>query len=47
MMRALEALERCGPESRKLLTVLADGAPGAYVTEQARGALHRQGSPAK
>ena len=47
LMRALEALERCGPESRKLLTALADGAPGAYVTEQARGALQRQGTFAK
>jgi WD40 repeat protein len=47
LMRALEALERCGPESRKLLTALADGAPGVYVTEQARGALQRHGAVAK
>jgi hypothetical protein len=47
IMRALEALERCGPESRKFLATLADGAPGAYVTEQARNALLRQDSTAK
>jgi hypothetical protein len=47
IMRALEVLEMCGPESRKLLTTLADGAPGAYVTEQARNALLRQDRTAK
>jgi RNA polymerase sigma factor (sigma-70 family) len=40
-LRALEALELCGTEALGLLTTLAEGAPGAYLTEQAKGALRR------
>jgi hypothetical protein len=40
--RALEALERAGtPEARRLLRQLAEGAPGAWLTEEARQALRR------
>jgi hypothetical protein len=39
-IRAIEVLERIGnAEARRLLQVLADGAPGALVTTQARAAL--------
>jgi WD40 repeat protein len=42
--RAVEVLERIGtPQARELLQVLAQGAPGALVTAQARGALGRLG----
>jgi RNA polymerase sigma factor (sigma-70 family) len=40
--RALEVLERAGtPEARRLLRALAAGAPGAWLTEEARKALRR------
>jgi hypothetical protein len=41
LMRALEVLELCGPDSHDLLSTLAESAPGALVTEQAKGALKR------
>src|SRR5258708_2465770 len=42
--RALEALENAAdPDSRRLLTDLADGAPQARLTEKARAALDRLG----
>jgi hypothetical protein len=42
VIRALEALEMCGTaEGRDVLAVLAKGAPGAYLTEQAKAALRR------
>jgi WD40 repeat protein len=42
VFRALEVLERMGtPEARDVLQMLADGAPGAMVTTQARAALER------
>jgi hypothetical protein len=45
-LRALEALEQCGtPEARQALRELAEGAPGARLTEEARAALRRLGSP--
>jgi hypothetical protein len=41
-MRAIEVLERIGSaEARQLLSTLADGAPGALATLQARAALER------
>src|SRR5262249_34869527 len=39
--RALEVLEMCGTGAHDMLETLAKGAPGAYVTEQAKGALRR------
>jgi RNA polymerase sigma factor (sigma-70 family) len=40
--RAIEVLERIGSEdARRLLQVLADGAPGASLTTQARASLRR------
>jgi hypothetical protein len=45
-IRALEALEMCGtPESRAVLAALADGAPDANLTLQARAALKRLPRP--
>ena len=42
VIRALEALEMCGSgEARDVLAALAKGAPGAYITEQAKAALKR------
>jgi hypothetical protein len=42
LMRAIEVLERIGSaDARQLLQALADGAPGALATAQARGALER------
>ena len=44
VIRALEALERCGTaEARAVLSALAKGAEGAYVTEEAQAALRRWG----
>jgi RNA polymerase sigma factor (sigma-70 family) len=41
-LRAIELLEQINtPESRKLLRTLADGAPGARLTREARAALAR------
>jgi hypothetical protein len=43
-IRAVEALERVGtPEGRKLLAMLAAGAVGATLTEDAKAALGRLG----
>jgi HEAT repeat protein len=40
--RALDALERIGtPEARQVLKTLADGAPGARLTEAAKATLKR------
>jgi RNA polymerase sigma factor (sigma-70 family) len=40
--RALEVLERAGtPEAKDVLTALASGAPGAWLTRDARAALER------
>jgi hypothetical protein len=40
--RALEAVEQIGsPEARQLLEALAKGAPGAWLTEEAKAALKR------
>ena len=40
--RALEVLERAGtPEARRMLQALADGAPGAWLTQDAKSALNR------
>ena len=40
--RAVLALElRASPEARRLLQRLADGAPGAWLTDEAAGALRR------
>jgi dipeptidyl aminopeptidase/acylaminoacyl peptidase len=40
--RALEVLERVGTaEAKNVLTMLAKGAPGAWLTEDAKGALQR------
>jgi RNA polymerase sigma factor (sigma-70 family) len=40
--RALEVLERAGtPEARRALQALADGAPGAWLTQDAKAALSR------
>jgi RNA polymerase sigma factor (sigma-70 family) len=42
IIRAIEVLERIGnPETRQVLQALADGAPGALTTTQARAALER------
>ena len=42
MLRALEILERLGtPEARQLLQMLASGAPGASLTQEAAEALKR------
>jgi RNA polymerase sigma factor (sigma-70 family) len=42
LLRALEALELAGTgDAREALAALAGGAPGAWLTEQARGALGR------
>jgi WD40 repeat protein/beta-lactamase regulating signal transducer with metallopeptidase domain len=42
VVRAVEALERMGtPEARRLLQVLAEGAPGALPTREAQAALAR------
>jgi dipeptidyl aminopeptidase/acylaminoacyl peptidase len=41
VLRALEVLGMCGAEARELLTALAQGAPGATVTEQTKSALQR------
>jgi hypothetical protein len=44
LTRALEALERAGtPEARGLLRSLSEGAPGAWLTEEARKGLRRLG----
>jgi WD40 repeat protein len=41
-LRAVEVLERIGTaEAREVLTALAAGAPGARLTEEARGSLQR------
>jgi WD40 repeat protein len=41
-LRAVEALEAAGtPQAREVLQVLAEGAPGARLTEDARAALRR------
>jgi len=41
-LRALEVLERARtPEARQLLTTLAKGAPGAWLTREAKAALER------
>ncbi|HEY7311725.1 MAG TPA: sigma-70 family RNA polymerase sigma factor [Gemmataceae bacterium] len=41
--RALEVLERAGtPEAKRVLTSLADGAPGAWQTLDAKAALERR-----
>jgi RNA polymerase sigma factor (sigma-70 family) len=41
-LRSVEVLEMAGsPECRKLLQHLADGAPGAQLTEEAAASLHR------
>jgi hypothetical protein len=41
-LRALEVLERLGtPEARQVLKALADGAPAARLTREARSALDR------
>jgi WD40 repeat protein len=46
-VRALEVLERAGtPEARRVLEALANGAPGARLTQDARGALGRLSGPA-
>jgi WD40 repeat protein len=46
IIRAVESLELCGTaEARALLARLAKGAPGALMTEQARGALERLPRP--
>jgi hypothetical protein len=43
IIRALEALEMCGTaEARAVLTRLARGARGAYLTKQAKAALDRR-----
>jgi hypothetical protein len=42
VQRATAVLERVGSaEARRILTVLARGAPGALVTEEAKAALSR------
>jgi RNA polymerase sigma factor (sigma-70 family) len=42
IIRAIEVLERIGnPDTREVLQTLADGAPGALTTTQARAALER------
>ncbi len=42
LVRALEALELCGTEgARRLLEALAKGAPGAWLTEEAKATLAR------
>ena len=47
-LRALEILERAGTqEARQLLNALADGAPGARLTEQAKAALERLSAGAR
>ena len=41
-LRSVEVLEMAGsPECRRLLQHLADGAPGAQLTEEAAASLHR------
>ncbi|MBI1913622.1 MAG: hypothetical protein HYS12_02535 [Planctomycetes bacterium] len=43
--RALEVLERAGtPEARRVLEVLATGAPGAWLTQDAQASLTRLSS---
>jgi hypothetical protein len=43
-LRAMEVLERIGtPEARRVLEALANGAPGATVTQEAEAALKRLG----
>lgn len=40
--RAVEVLERAGtPEAKEVLTILANGAPGAWQTQDAKAALER------
>jgi hypothetical protein len=44
MIRAVESLEQMGnSEARKLLRVLAEGAPGTLPTREAQAALSRLG----
>jgi len=46
--RALEVLERLGtPEAKQLLETLAGGAPGAWLTEEAKASLRRFSPRAK
>ena len=41
-VRAIEVMEQIGsPEARELLQVLAKGAPGAGLTEEAKASLER------
>jgi WD domain, G-beta repeat len=45
VLRAVEVLERIGtPASKRQLQALADGAPDAFITRTARGALARMGT---
>jgi len=44
--RAVDVLEQIGtPEARQLLEALAQGAPGAWLTDQAQAVLHRLAKP--
>jgi RNA polymerase sigma factor (sigma-70 family) len=45
LIRALEAMERMNtPQARRLVTALAKGAPGAWLTEEARAIEKRHGN---